>query len=49
MKIKFNSDDYIPLMKTLELYNMDIDNTSVFHEDNKYYRRVFLGECFYKF
>ena len=49
MKIKFNLDDDIPLKKTLELYNMDIANTSVFHEDNKYYPQVFSEECLYKF
>ena len=47
MKIKFNSDAYLFLKKTLELYNMAIVR-SVFHEDNKYYPKVFLGECLYK-
>ena len=37
MKHKFNSDDDLPLEKTLELYNVIIVVRSVFHEDNKYY------------
>ena len=45
MKIKFNSDKYLPLKKTLELLNMII---VVFHEGNKYYPQVFSDECLYK-
>ena len=41
MKIKLNSDKYLPLKKTLELHNMII---VVFHEGNKYYRQVFSDE-----
>ena len=36
MKIKFNSDDVLPLKETLELYNMVIVISSVFHESKKY-------------
>ena len=49
IKIKFNADNDLFLRKTLELYNMVIVVKSVFHEDNKYYPHVFLGECLYKF
>ena len=45
MKIKFNSDDELPLKKTLRLYNMIIGVKSVFHEGNKYYPQFFLDEC----
>lgn len=45
MKIKFNSDKYLPLKKTLELLNMIV---VVFHEGNKYYPQVFSDECLYK-
>ena len=45
MKIKFNSDDDLPLKKTLKLYNMVIVVRSVFHESKKYYPLVFLDEC----
>ena len=44
MKIKFNSDDHLPLNKTLKLYNLTLIFRSVFQEDNKYYPQVFLGE-----
>ena len=53
MKIKFNSDDDLPLTKTLALYNMIIavrsvsmETTSITH---KYYPQVFLDECLYKY
>ena len=36
MKIKFNSDDSLPLNKTLKLHNMTIIVRSVFEEDGKY-------------
>ena len=39
MKIKFNSDDYLPLNKTLMLHNLVIIVRSVFEEDGKYYPR----------
>ena len=41
MKIKFNSDDDLPLKKTLELYNVVTGGRSDFHEGNKYYSPVF--------
>ena len=47
MKVKFNSDDNLPLNKTLKLHNMTIVIRSVFQKDDKYYPQVFLGECFY--
>ena len=36
MKIKFNSDDGLPLKKTLELHNMIIVVRAVFHEGSKH-------------
>ena len=47
MKIKFNSDDDLPLNKTLKLHNLTIIVRSVF-EDGKYYLQVFLDECLYE-
>ena len=47
MKIKFITDDDLPLKKTLELHNLVIVVISVFPED-KYYEQVFLDECLYK-
>ena len=48
MKIKFNSDDSLPLNKTLKLHNMTIIIRSVFEEDDKFYPQVFLDECLYE-
>ena len=48
MKIKFNSDDKLPLKKTLEIPIMTIVVRTVFIENNKYYRQIFLDECLYK-
>ena len=41
VKIKFNSDDNLPLNKILKLHNIIIVVRSVFQEDNKYYLQVF--------
>ena len=48
MKIKFNSDNELPLNKTLEISTMQIAVRSAFHENNKCYPQVFLDECLYK-
>ena len=37
MKIKFNSDDELPLSKTIEVPIMTIVVRAIFHENNKYY------------
>ena len=42
MKIKFNSDNSLPLNTALKLHNMTIIVRSVFEEDGKYYPQVFL-------
>ena len=44
IKIKFNSDDDLPLNKKLKFHNMTITNRSVFEEDGKFYRQVFLDD-----
>ena len=48
MKIKFNSNNALPLNKTIEIPTITIVVRAVFHENNKYYSQVFLGECLYK-
>ena len=48
MKIKFNSDDDLPLNKTLEILNMIIVVGAVFDENNKYYPQVFFDDCLYE-
>ena len=46
MKIKFSSEDYLPLNKTLELHNMIIVVRSVSDEGSKTIHNFFLDECF---
>ena len=41
MKIKFNSDDNLPLKETLELFNMIIVVMSVFYEGIAYHPQFF--------
>ena len=48
MKIKFNSDDELPLNKSIEIPIMTIVIRAVFLENNKCYLQVFLDECWYK-
>ena len=48
MKIKFNSDNKLPLNKTIKIPVMVIVVRAVFHENNKYYPQVFLDECLYE-
>ena len=48
MKNKFNSDNDLPLIKTLELYNMITVVRSIFHEGYKYYSQVFLDQPLYE-
>ena len=45
VNIKFNSDDELPLNKTIEIPSMIIIVRAVFNENNKYYLHVFLDEC----
>ena len=47
MKIKFNSDDSLPLNKPLNFYNMIISIKSVFKEDGKLYPEVFLDDTLF--
>ena len=48
MKIKFNSDDNLPLNKMLKLHILTVIVRSVFKIDDKYYPQVFLDECLYE-
>ena len=45
IKIKLNSDDELPLNKTIEIRSMIIVVRAIFHENYKYYPQVFLDEC----
>ena len=45
MKIRFSSDDNLPLNKPLQFYNLTVTIRCVFSEDNKLYPQVFLDEA----
>ena len=47
MKIKFNSNDNLPLNKPIKFYEMTITIKCVFSEDYKLYPQVFLDEALY--
>ena len=48
MKIKFNSDDNLPLNKPLKFHLMTVTIRSVFKEDGKLYPQVFLDYTLYE-
>ena len=48
IKIKFNSDDNLPLNEIQQLRNLVIVVRSTFLEDNKYYPQVFLDDSSYE-
>ena len=48
MKIKFNSDDDLPLNKLLKFRLMTITIRHVFEEDGKLYPQVFLDDTLYE-
>ena len=47
-KIKFNSDDYLPLNKPLKFHAMTIIIIYVFEGDGKLYPKVFLDDALYE-
>ena len=48
MKIKFNSDDDLPLNKPLKFHTMTIILRSVFEEDSELYRQRSLDDSLYE-
>ena len=48
MKIKFNSDNDLPLKKPLRFHLMTITIRSVFEEDGKFYPQIFLDDTLYE-
>ena len=48
MKIKFISDDELPLNKMIEIPSITIVVGTIFYKNKKYYPEVFLGKCLYK-
>ena len=47
MKIKFNTDDNIPLNKIIYFPTITIIIRSVTQKDGKYYLQIFLDDCLY--
>ena len=48
MKIKFNSDDDIPLDKQLNFPTITVIIKNILEKDGKYYPQSFLDECLYE-
>ena len=46
MKIKFDSDDDLPLNKLLMFHVLAFITRNVFEKDGKYYPQIFLDDCF---
>ena len=48
LKIKFDSDDNLPLNKILNFRILTIIIRSLFEKDGKYYPQIFLDDCLYE-
>ena len=48
MKIKFDTDDDLPLNKQLKLHVLTIAVRSVFQDEGNFCPQVYLGECLYE-
>ena len=48
MKIKFNTDDNLPLNKPLKLHLLTINLRCIFEEDIKFYPQLYLDDCSYE-
>ena len=48
MKIKFDSDDNLPLNKILKFCVLTIIIRNIFEKDGKYYPKIFLDDCLYE-
>ena len=48
MKIRFNSDDKLPLNKILKFRILTIIIRTIFAKDGKYYPQFFLDDCLYE-
>ena len=49
MKIRFGTDDDLPLGKTFNIVDMITAVPSVLETDGKYYPQIFLHECGYEY
>ena len=48
MKIKFDSDDNLPLDKILKFRVLTIIIGNIFEKDGKCYPQIFLDDCLYE-
>ena len=48
LRIKFNSDNDLPLNKPLKFHSMTIIIRSVFEKDGKFYPLLYLDDCLYE-
>ena len=48
MKIKFYTDDNLPLRKPLKLHLLTIIVRCIFEEDGKFYQQLYLDDCLYQ-
>ena len=48
LKIRFNSDDDLPLNKLLKFHNLTINIRFFFSEDGKFYPQLFLEDTLYE-
>ena len=48
MKIKFDSNDNLPLNKILKFRALTIIIINIFDKDGKYYLQIFLDDCLYE-
>ena len=48
MKIKFSTDDNIPLNKIIYLPTITITIRCITKKDSKYYPQIFLDDCLYQ-
>ena len=48
MKVKFDSDNDLPLNTVLKFRILTIIIRNIFEKDGKYYLQFFLGDCLYE-
>ena len=48
MKIKFDPDDNLPLIKILKFLVLTIIIRNIFEKDGKYYPQIFLDDCLHE-
>ena len=48
MKIKFDSDDNLPLNKILKFCVLTISIRNIFEKEREYYPHIFLDDCLYE-